>query len=159
MLKWVYYLCLAIVTVSCNNLLKSTPKGLLSESQMTGILVEMHLTEATVRTANDSILRLNDTTGLQIRYAEVFRKYEVSPADFNTSLNYYIERIDLLDKIYTDVITQISELEVQYQEQLSKQTNAFVNKYKKANPVDNPWYRTLQKGEIKIQYFDPLIYR
>jgi hypothetical protein len=125
---------------------------------MTGILVEMHLTEATIRTANDSISRLNDTTDLRIRFAEVFRKYDVTPADFNISLNYYIEHIDLLDNIYTDVISQLTETETKLQEQLSKQTNALLNKNQKENLINNPWYRALHWKEIQLHYFDPSVH-
>lgn len=153
--KFLYLICLAIVSVSCEGLLKSTPSGLLDESQMTDILVDMHITEATLRASNDSILRLNDTAQLKIRYAEVFRKHEISPEDFNMSLNFYIERIDILDNIYTDVITQLTELEASYQEQVNKQSLTDP-KNKNINSLTNPWYRTIYIGEIKTQYFDSI---
>lgn len=156
MIRWIFYICLTIVTVSCGDLLKSTPQGLLDENQMTNILVDMHLTEATLRSANDSILKLNDTTQLRIRYAEVFRKHKIRPEDFNMSLNYYIERIDILDNIYTNVINQLTVIETNFQELLNKQTLAAADSANRTNPFNNTWYRTLYKGEIKNQYFDSL---
>ena len=80
-----------MLTASCNSILSSKPSGTLSEEQMADLLVDIHLTEATLRIANDSIARLNDTTDLRIRFAQVFRKNDVEPDDFNISLNYYIK--------------------------------------------------------------------
>ncbi len=147
-MKWAFIILLAIFSVSCNSLLKSTPSGLLSESKMTDVLVDMHLTEATLRAANDSISRLNDTTDLRIRFSEVFRKNDVTPDEFNVSLNYYLEQIDVLDKIYSEVIIRLTEIEATLQQQSNKQNRAFINRN---NPLadtirySNPWYRTLHK--------------
>ena len=46
---------------------------------MIDVLVDIHLTEATLNIANDSISRLNDTTQLRIRYAQVFLKNDIDP--------------------------------------------------------------------------------
>ena len=164
MIKWTFFLCLAVLLVSCNSLLRSKPSGLLSESQMTDLLVDMHLTEATVRAANDSISRLNDTTDLRIRFAEVFRENDVTPDDFNKSLRYYMEQIDELDKIYSEVISRLTLLETNLQQLANKKPYAFGETEK--SPVDtaslkNPWYRSLVKPFHTRQpdYFDPLIFR
>jgi phage-related protein len=164
MTKWAFLLCLAILSVSCNSLLKSKPSGLLSESQMTDILVDMNLTEASVRAANDSISRLNDTTDLRIRFAEVFRKHDVTPDEFNISLNYYLEQIDELDKIYSEVISRLSLQEANLQQMANKKPYAFVkggNKGIDSTAMKNPWYRTLNFTDQpwQSQYFDPLVFR
>lgn len=164
MIKWAFFLCLTLLLVSCNRLLKSKPSGLLNESQMTDILVDMHLTEATLRAANDSISRLNDTTDLRIRFAEVFRKNDVTPDEFNASLKFYLEQIDELDKIYSEVISRLTLQEANLQQLANRKPYAFA----KSDPalvdtsaLKNPWYRTYNKtGQHRqFHYFDPLIFR
>ena len=164
MIKWAFFLCLSVLMVSCNSLLKSKPSGLLNESKMTDILVDMHLTEASLRAANDSISRLNDTADLRIRFAEVFRKNNVTPDDFNQSLRYYLEQIDELDKIYSEVISRLSLLDATLQQRANRKPYAFAktdNSAVDTAAMKNPWYRimnrTFQPGQS--QYFDPLIFR
>lgn len=164
MMKWAFLLCLAILSVSCNRLLKSEPAGLLSKSQMTDILVDMHLTEATIRAANDSISRLNDTTDLQIRFAEVFRKHDITPGEFNLSLDYYLEQIDELDKIYSEVISRLVLVEAIQQQLASQKPYVFLKGYNSVvdtASLTNPWHRALHKSSQpgQTQYFDPLILR
>ena len=164
MTKWAFLLCMAVLSVSCNSLLKSKPSGLLSESKMTDVLVDMHLTEATLRVANDSLSRLNDTADMRIRFAEVFRKNDVTPNEFNISLNYYLQQIDELDKIYSEVISRLSLLEANLQQLANRKPYMFLNGNNIAvdtAAMKNPWYRTWNKTDLpwQSQYFDPLIFR
>ena len=157
-MKWAFFICLALLSVSCGNLLKSKPAGLLNKSQMTDILVDLHLTEATVKADDDSISRLNDTLDLRTRYAEVFRKHNVTPDEFNTSLNYYIEQIDELDKIYAEVLSRITEMEanLRHQEDIQNKTNAKDIQV----PRLNPWFLTFPNNlfDKQLKYFDESIY-
>lgn len=156
---WTLLLFITLLTASCNSILSSKPTGTLSEEQMIGILVDLHLTEATLRLGNDSMLRLNDTTNQRIRFAEVFRKHDILPDNFNTSLNYYIKHIEQLDKIYVEVINQLTEMDAV----LQPKSVSVINK---RNPVHssiqnrNPWFRSLNKSwqPEEIQYFDSLKY-
>jgi hypothetical protein len=162
MTKWAVLLCIAMLSASCNSLLTSKPSGTLSETKMVDILVDIHLTEAALKTMNDSLNRLNDTTGLRIRFAQVFRKHDVEPDEFNTSLDYYIEHIEDLDKIYVEVINRLTEMEATLQQ---KPVNNNSN-LKSLTPGQlrilnkNPWFRSLNKDyqPEEIQYFDYATY-
>lgn len=148
---------------SCNSILKSRPAGTLSEEQMVNILVDIHLTEATLRLGNDSIARLNDTADLRMRFARVFRKQDVSPDEFNTSLNYYLEHIELLDKIYTEVINRLSVMEADLLK-VNKAVDFTKTGWAKTAPrpdqLRNKWFMTLYKPDKPqpVQYFSPVIY-
>jgi len=135
------------------------PSGTLSEKQMADVLVDIHLTEAVLNITNDSIARLNDTTQLRIRFADVFVKHNIDPDDFNTSLTYYMEHIEELDNIYKEVINRLTELEATLQPKT-------VPVIRRLNPdqnrmlLKNVWYRSMNKPDEpeEIQYFSPLIY-
>ena len=70
-------LFIALLAASCNSILNSSLSGTLSEKQMTDILVDIHLSEASLSVLNDSIARLNDTTQLRIRFARIFTKNNI----------------------------------------------------------------------------------
>ncbi len=157
MKKWAFLVCMALLTASCSNLLSSKPSGTLSEKQMTDLLVDINLTEATLKTANDSSIRLGDTTALRNRFAQVFKKHDIDPDDFNASLGYYLEHIDELDKIYVEVINRLTALEAT----LTPVVNQANSRFGQDQPGNaNPWFRSLNKSTepVEIQYFDAVKY-
>jgi len=164
MKKWIVTLGIVMLFAACNSILTSKPSGTLSEELMTDLLVEIHLTEATLRLANDSLAKLTDTADLRIRFGQVFRKYDVNPDAFNTSLKYYIEHIDQLDKIYIDVIARLTEMEATLKQKTdaAKGFNLLNTASAKQNSINNknPWFRTLNKisEPAEIEYFDPAKY-
>lgn len=163
MKKWAFIFSIALLAVSCNSLLKSKPAGTLSEEKMTDVLIDIHLTEAIIRVGNDSLTKLNDTTDIRNRFAQVFRKHDVEPDEFNKSLNYYIRHIELLDIIYVEVINRLTEMEANLQQKTSIPQGAMGNRGKPGQlpaSLNNQWYRMLNKVEepVEIQYFDSTKY-
>lgn len=126
---------------------------------MVDILVDIHLTEASLNVGNDSTVRLNDTTQLRIRFAQVFIKNDISPDDFNSSLTYYLEHIEELDKIYKEVINRLTELEATLQPKTVPDLNK-VKPYQDRTLMRNVWYKSMNKTNEPevIQYFSPSIY-
>ena len=125
---------------------------------MTDVLVDIHLTEATLKIANEASTRLNDTTYLRTRFAEVFEKHNIKPDEFAASLNYYMVHIDDLDRIYTEVINKLTELEAT----LQPKPDQGVNNMAGIRPElkNNIWYKAMYKinEPVEIQYFGPLQY-
>jgi hypothetical protein len=154
--KWAFILFIALLVASCNSILSSKPSGTLSEKQMVDVLVDIHLTEAVMKISNDSLARLNDTIQLRIRFADVFKKHDVDPDDFNTSLTYYLKHIEELDKIYVEVINRLTELEATLQPKPLQNIN---NSTSRKN-INNIWFRSMNKTDEpeEIQYFDPVRY-
>jgi hypothetical protein len=165
--KWVFLFLLSILLASCNSIWSAKPVGTLSESEMSDLLVDIHLTEATLRIANDSISRLNDTIGIRNRFAQVFIKHDVDPDDFNKSLNYYIEHIEDLDKIYVEVIARLTSLEASLQPSTSPSASTQLGPVLqeledyKMFQTNNPWFIPLHKhgNAVEIKYFAPELYR
>lgn len=126
---------------------------------MVDILVDIHIQEASLTIANDSIARLNDTSQLRIRFATVFIKNGISPDDFNSSLTYYLEHIEELDKIYKEVIKRLTELEATMQPKTVASLNRF-NPDQERILMRNVWYKSMNKtNELEvIQYFNPSVY-
>ena len=159
MRNWTFILFIALLSASCNSIISSKPRGTLSEKQMTNILIDIHLTEAALRIADDSSSRSDDTTQIRIRFAQVFKKHKVDPDDFNVSLTYYLKHIDELDKIYVQVINSLTELDATLQPK-SKQNTVNLSPEQRRILRKNIWYTSMNKSQFpeKIEYFSPLKY-
>jgi hypothetical protein len=154
--KWAFILLIALLGASCGSILNSKPSGTLSEKKMTDVLVDIHLTEATMKIGNDSLARINDTTQIRQRFAEVFIKNDIDPDDFNTSLDYYLKHIEALDKIYVEVINRLTELDATLQPKPVQSASSFNSR----KNINNFWFKLMNKTDEpeKIQYFSPLKY-
>ncbi len=159
MKKWAFILCLFMLSVACNSILKSKPAGTLSESEMVSLLVDLHIAEATLHIVNDSIIKSSNIPELRTRFTEVFRKHGIKPDDFDTSLNYYIMHVEELDKIYVEVINRLSVMDATLQQKAGIQ-NINATGRKSAKGMPNPWFPSVDKTTRphEIQYFDSLRY-
>lgn len=129
---------LIFVITSCNSITGDKPSGTLSEDALTDILIDMHLTEAKMRVATDSLdlIKLRDTVYLRTQFSDIFRKYEITPDKFNNSLDYYLKHIDKLDLIYDEVISRLTMLEAEARKKDSI-ANPKVNKSKLDSKADS----------------------
>jgi Domain of unknown function (DUF4296) len=159
MTKWTFILFFALLGASCNSILNSKPSALLSEEEMTEVLVDIHLTEAALRVADDSLARLNDTTKLRILFAAVYKKHNIDPDDFNVSLDYYLQHIDELDKIYVEVINRLTELDATLQPKPVKVANS-PTAARRQSLNKNVWYKAMNgiTEPEEIFYFGPMQY-
>lgn len=126
---------------------------------MIDVLADIHLAEATLNIANDSISRLNDTTQLRIRFAQVFLKNDIDPDDFNASLTYYLGHIEELDNIYKEVINRLTALEATLQPKPDAGSRR-INPDQKRMLMKNIWFRSMNKTDEPeaIQYFSIIKY-
>lgn len=79
----------------------SLPSGVLSKGKMTDILYDYHVALGMANTTNNSgpVDR-----GLGIAYKEaVLRKHDVTPAEFDSSMVYYMRHTELLEDVYKDL--------------------------------------------------------
>lgn len=89
-------LCPILLMMACK---PSKPKGVLSESRMAAVLVDFHLAQG--------MAEGQDRTE-ELRYAytqAVFRKHRITEAEFDSSMIYYCEHAEDLNRIY-DVVTR-----------------------------------------------------
>lgn len=161
MKKWAIYVCFLVLLASCNSILSSKPSGTLSENKMIDVLVDIHLTEATLKMVDDSNGRVSDTSELRTRFAQVFSRNDISPDDFNASLTYYLKHIDEFDKIYVEVINRLTALEATLQS-VTPPANTERNRMNNSRlyPLNNIWYKMMnsENKPPEIQYFDAIKY-
>lgn len=76
----------------------SLPSGVLSKGKMTDILYDYHLALAMAHMDD------NGDKGQSLAYREaVLRKHDVTPAEFDTSMVYYMRHTELLEDVYKDL--------------------------------------------------------
>lgn len=78
------------------------------------VLADMQITESYLESLKKTGRRMNDTTLLY--YEKVFKKHQISPAEFEESLLWYKKDYEDLDLLYTEVITRLSELKAKNEE-------------------------------------------
>ncbi len=104
---------------------------------MIDMLVDINLAEAALRAGNIQHTLPADSNYQKAQYAAVFKKNSVRPDDFNRSLTYYIEHIDELNDIYTEVINRLTVMDAEMQKgKAKKETDSkkYILGTKKKNP-------------------------
>jgi len=99
------FIFFSIFLFSCGNQ-EDEPDYIWTEEKFTDVLTEVQLAEGIVRLgyhrSSDSAY-LNDSI-----YSAVFRKMEVNQAEFDSNYNYLLKHPERLEKIYENVITNLS---------------------------------------------------
>lgn len=90
-----------LVLVGCSK----TPEHVINENDMASLMADMYKAEAMVE--EESGKSYNDSMKLVIRQS-VFMKHNVTQAQFDTSLIWYAHHLDVYDKVYDDVVKQLS---------------------------------------------------
>lgn len=118
-MKQVFLILTVLVMVRCAPAGEPEPANLLSPEKMTGIMIEVHLAEARLENARLPA----DSAGAVFRkmQQDIYRKHQVKEVDFNTSYQYYLRNLSLLDKIYATVIDSLSARETLSNAQPPKQ--------------------------------------
>lgn len=83
-----------------------TPKGVVSEKKMRYILVDMHLAEAMINT-NPQDYRTNEAK--KELYQTVFEKYNLTEAQYDSSLIWYGKNLDLYMRIYNLALADVKK--------------------------------------------------
>lgn len=85
------------------------PKRVLSQSNMVKVLTDLHKLDGSLSAKG----LLFDTSDVKKKYcASVLKKYAISQADFDSSLVWYSKNPKNFDKIYDNVITQLTNLQL-----------------------------------------------
>jgi hypothetical protein len=114
-LRFLSSICLILLLGACRKgeVMKQLPSNLLNKGQMTSLLVDIHLTEASLKLNQTGILPKDINLYYSSSYAPIFKKHKSTPKQFEESLKWYSNHIDQLDEIYTEVITRLSKLQAQ----------------------------------------------
>ena len=107
--KNVTTLCLCgLLLISCSKKEEKIPENILPKEKMIPIMVDVHLAEAKIQSNN---LSMTDSTKKIAAgyYKNVFEKNKITEQQFRESFLYYSRHLDLLNKIYEEVISELSK--------------------------------------------------
>jgi len=99
---------LSILLVACASPKTEIPIGILSETEFANMLKEVHLAEAAFELNKSKELE-NAKNSLANSYQSIYKEYDIDNSTFNKSLDYYAENLEKLEKIYTDVLEQLTD--------------------------------------------------
>lgn len=97
---------LLFIATACHK--KNAPT--LSKKEMADLLVDMHMLEAFRDNTIDTSLNLHDNKVMIGLYADVFKKHDITPDNFNKNLEYYSKKPEQLNAIYDIVITKLKDI-------------------------------------------------
>ena len=107
------YLSILLLLFACSPQKAKAPDHLLSQTQMSDIIAEMHLADAiasgtkagNVDSVNQEAISLN---------AFVLEKHQITHEQFMESFDFYRQNPILMDSVYAEVITKLSSQEMEF---------------------------------------------
>jgi len=99
---------LSVLLVACISSKIEIPTGILSETGFTDMLKEIHMSEAAFE-LNKSKGVENARNTLANSYQSIYKKHDIADTTFSKSLDYYAKNPGKLEKIYTNVLEQLTE--------------------------------------------------
>lgn len=102
---------LIVVLCACSSRHSNNEDSIIPPNKMQEILLDIHLADGIANREGEAD---NSTESRTITlYKEVFSKYHISEKQFYSSFNYYLQHADTLDRIYENIITEISKEQAQ----------------------------------------------
>ena len=99
---------LSVLLLACTTPKTKIPTEILSETEFTNMLKEIHVAEAAFE-LNKSKGLGNAKNTLANSYQPIYKKYDIADTTFSKSLDYYAKYPEKLEKIYTDVLEQLTK--------------------------------------------------
>lgn len=110
------FLLSILLLTSCSEKDADVPSGIIEPSKMTKIFVDMQIVEAVLLHIKQKDVNANAYR--KELYNKIFEKHEIKKNDFDSSFKYYSNNdVQLLDKIYADVISSLSQKQSQIKTQ------------------------------------------
>jgi len=94
------------------------PPGILPPDSMTAIITEMQYTEAILREFKRRGQHSEERAA--VFYSQTFEKHGITPERYKKSLEFYEKHQDAYYEIYTDVVSRLTELQTEVDNQLKK---------------------------------------
>lgn len=114
---------LALLVFSCNEkreeIAAPPPADVLSEEEMTNILVDLHILEASINMQmTQDNRRLRDSS----QYHNVYEKHNVTRAEVDESFRYYASKPEKLSAIYEAVVAKLNQMHTAAMQEAAKDT-------------------------------------
>jgi len=97
-----------VLALACSK--NSVPRGILSEKQITPVLVELHLAEAI--NAQQFTMEVNRNNFKEDLYLSILKKFKLDRKVFEASILYYGKHPDLYKPVYDEVLNRLNEMEI-----------------------------------------------
>ncbi|MBP7496715.1 MAG: DUF4296 domain-containing protein [Bacteroidales bacterium] len=107
-MKKIFFLLLIILNACTNKTAKQADSGIIHRDTMISILTDINIAEA-ILTINENAKDSNKlATGY---YKSIFDKHKTTKEQFETSFKYYSKNPELINKIYDEVINNLTRLQ------------------------------------------------
>lgn len=107
MIRIITGFCLLVLAAGCGKS-DDVPVGVLSEDQMTSIMIDVYLTEAQVSTYTPRLPQDSARLVFDILKGDILEKHAVDDSVFIQSLEWYFERPDKLDVVYSRMVDSLN---------------------------------------------------
>lgn len=95
-------ICLLVAVQSCK---PSIPSQYLSKGEMTDVLYDLHLAEAMSNLSEN-----RQDTAVMLAYREaIFKKYDITAAEFDSSMVYYMRHTKLMQDVYDKLAERLTD--------------------------------------------------
>ena len=111
MSKYLLFLVFATALFACANDVQTIPEGVMTRNKLINVVVDVEVAQALIRFK----LSREDTLNQDQIFNEVYEKHQTSEEEFNRSLTYYCKDPKVVEGLYIDVITAISEKQAENQ--------------------------------------------
>src|SRR5690606_19966989 len=110
----IYIIAIAVlIFFGCSKPVVEKPENLISEPKMIEVLVDVHLAEATFSTRRhrDSLLLNSSSADF---YYSALQKHNLQDSTFEKSFIFYASQPKKFEKMYRQVMNQLTEIEQEY---------------------------------------------
>ena len=104
----VNFLILLCLLFACAEPKENIHQDILSEIEFAVVLKDIHLAEANFELQKNKGLE-KAKNELSNSYTSIYKKHNVSEEKFKETLNFYAQNSEMLEKIYTDVLEQLTK--------------------------------------------------
>jgi hypothetical protein len=107
--QFVFLFCAILLLFSCTN---TEEKTYLSQDDFTRILFDIHLTDGVLTSKN--IVSHGKEYRPSFYYNSIYKKYNISPQQFDSCVIFYTQNSALYEKIYEKVIDSLNRMDTQF---------------------------------------------
>lgn len=108
-MKHLLFIIILLSLSACGGIKDNKPADLIPEAQMIEILADIHVADAVVD--NKYGTQKADLPLTNALYTQIYKNHKITAARYKSSYKYYEAHPGLMDKIYTQVITELSKKE------------------------------------------------
>ena len=110
-MKHLLFVIIILTLSGCDRNTGNKPSDLIPQDKMIQVLVDIHVADAVVEhKLGTQTPNLPLTNAL---YERIYQNHGITAAQYKSSYKYYEAHPDLMDRIYTQVITELSKKEAE----------------------------------------------